>query len=319
MKTVTLMILLMAAFSASSATKKTTSKAYEKISLQVGAQRPVKWERVAKVSVSRRGIIHILDQDSDTWHVTGLRTGVVAVTLQLKGGDRKIVYVEVVPRPILKSRTSANVFHTSTEILPDTERAMYRCKAKVELLETQELESIGASPKSGLAVDFVSQKISPTAAGGYAAKGANATKRVLASPLFLLSDGEEAEIKSGGETIHQRTNDDGTTVSVWHEYGMNLTVKITEKSPASHRAEVLFVLKTPTADGGYSLNQIQTASKLKLGQNQLVGTVDLSTADESKARDLLLSKVPIIGPLFQSSTSSSAKATLRLWLEITKE
>lgn len=287
---------------------------YEKITLRVGEQRRMHVPGTTRIMVSRRGIIHLLEEDPENCHITGMRTGVVVVNFTRRFGEKKTLYVEVLPREVLKPALST--LKDSTDKASSSKRA-FKVNAHVELLETQSMESIGKRGETSLGIDLISSQIAPTANHSLESNSESVERTVMAKPSFLILEDEDGVVKSGGETIHEKVNEEGRTQTVWHEFGMALSIKVQGTKTSDVNASILFVLKAPSGTPErYSLNQIQTKTVLRPGKKTLIGTVDLASGDHSGSEDLFLSKVPIIGPLFKYTASSAAKALVQLWMEI---
>ncbi|MCX6123531.1 MAG: hypothetical protein NTV34_02095 [Proteobacteria bacterium] len=293
------------------------SAASEKVTLHVGEQKHFQEIRAVRISVSRRGIIHLIEEGTGLWRATGLRSGVAAATLILKGGEKRLIYFDVTPRPQSKANpTRSNSEEVVLAALKPMQKAIFSLRAKIELVETQTMESIGGTHSAGASIDLIKPSFTVNALGILEELNRSQVRNVLGEPSFLVGEDEEATIKSGGESMHEQQHHDGKIESDWHEYGMALTTKVTRIDENKLGLTILFILKTPSSgDNRYSINQIQTYSKLSLDSRQLIGTVDLASDAQSGSKDIFLSQVPIIGPFFKHSATSLAKATLRLWME----
>lgn len=296
---------------------------YEKITIQVGQKHVLKTSTSRRILVSRRGIIHILEGEGGISHITGLRTGVVAVTIQERSGIKKTVYVEVLPKEDPKHFSNIDRHQDEThpskigETIPSD---LFRVQADVDLLETQSLETFGKDFNSLIGFNLAEQTLTSSATSSLEAKAHNIQRTVIAKPNFLVQENADSIIRSGGETVQEKLNQEGHSIPVWQEYGMTLNVRLERGLGEQLLADILFLLKSPSssATDRYSVNQIQTRTQIKLDERVLIGTVDLATDDATGKKDIFLSQIPIIGPLFRTSSASKANAKVQLWFMVSK-
>ncbi len=289
----------------------------EKISLRVGGQKQILVKDAFRLNISRRGLLHIIEDQTGAWHVTGLRSGMVVLEAFIKGGSKKTFYIEVLPKST-EDKNQLNL-NLSKNIMTTSDKILYNISASIELIEQSSSNSIGGKSKNSVEFNLMKPSIEAQVLSSLEARQSDVSKKVLASPTFTLVEGSEATMKSGGESIHNLEDAEGKSSSVWHEYGMNLTLRVNALDNGFAYGDILFSLKAPSSEhANYSLNQIQTSSKLKLNNKTLIGTVDLASEDDRKTSDVFWSAIPIIGPLFKHNIKSTAKASVQLWLKIKK-
>lgn len=290
----------------------------EKFSVKVGEQRSIHLNHPLRVNVSRRGIVHLIDGGKGVWRMTGLRSGVVAIEVNLRGGTKQVIYVEVIPKPLPgKSVKAGESGVTSKEIQEEINPKRFQVKAQIELIEEQNSDVLGGTNSAMFGVDLLSGQSTQKLAGSFEARDRQFKRRVIGEPHFSVNEDDDAIVKSGGEALQDRVDEEGRHRDVWHEYGMSLSVKLHEHPDKLVSGDILFVLKSPGNDQQrLSLNHIQTRTSLAYGVKTLIGSVDLASDDHGEDRDSLMAQIPIIGPLFKRRTNSSAKALVQLWLEV---
>lgn len=290
--------------------------ASEKTSLKVGEQKSIHLGNPLRVNVSRRGVIHLIESSASIWRMTGLRSGVVAVEVHLPAGAKKVIYVEVLPKPS-QHLGNADPDSRAPVSVDEAIPRQFDVKAQIELLEEQAFDVSGASGKANAAFDLVKGSAKANVLGAFEMREKQFKRRVIGEPHFSVHEDEDAIVKSGGESLQDRTDEEGRHRDVWHEYGLSLSVKLHELSNKTVTGNILFVLKSPSGNQqGFSLNHIQTKALLTYGRKTLIGSVDLASNDEGDDRDSLMSQIPIIGPLFKQQTHSTAHAIVQLWVEV---
>lgn len=291
------------------------SKNYEKIDMIVGGKRNIVMPRAKKISVSRKGIIHILEASEGHFYMTALRSGLCVVDVTLAGGDHKLWYVEV--RPPMTASSQSNSKAIDLTRVTEVEAPLYNAAVDVDLIEASKSETRGGKGHLAIEANHVAPTSSVQLASRLENKDLQQERKILAHPTFQLSEGVQAILKSGGERLHQEDNDRGESKAVWHEYGMTLTLTLNRSKQDLVKADVLFTLKTPTGGSNQlSLNQIQTSSILKTNEKRLLGTINLASTGEDSTADAFMAKVPIIGPLFHSKQHDHSSAVVRLWLTV---
>jgi hypothetical protein len=287
----------------------------EKITMYVGDQRSIRFKDPLKISISRKSFIHLIEKGDGLMRITALKTGVIAMTVSYRDADSEVIFIDIRPRKTHSERRT-QTHHVLPRKNVDQVKQIYSVNAKIELQESNSLESQGIQPTASLVFDMSPPKITESVRGGVGGHSDRTARRIIGNPTFVIGEDEPSTIKSGGESLHRQQHQDGHSISTWNEYGLVLTTSLHKIDDASVGANVQFSLKTPSSNGeSYSLNQIDTYSMLKLGKRQLIGTLDLASNDQQNRSNIFISKVPIIGPLFKQSTLSDAHATLWLWLE----
>ena len=291
--------------------------ATEKQSLHVGDQKTLHLGDPLRVNISRRGVIHLVESGDNVWRMTGMRTGVVAIEVHSRGGVKNIIYVEVLPKqqiPAAKKSVENNSSQISATL--DLPIKQFFVKVQIELVEEQVADSSGAG-KGSVDFDLVTPSLTPTVGGILEMRERRFKRRVIGEPQFFVHEDEDAVVKSGGEALQDRTDEEGRHRDVWHEYGLSLSLKLRESQDHKVISDVLFALKSPSGgEQRFSLNHIQTRATLPYDERYFVGSVDLASNDEGEDKDSFFSQIPIIGPFFKRQTSSSTKAMVQLWLEI---
>lgn len=289
----------------------------EKLTIKVGEQRTIHLNDPLRVTISRRGIIHLIDSGQGVWRMTGLRSGVVAIDLHQRRGEKKVVYVDVIPKPLPGKPFTSDFTATQSAVAEEITPKQFQVKAQIELIEEQISDVTGGSSNAMFSLDLLSGAPNPNLSGAFEARDRQFNKRVIGEPQFSVHEDDDAIVKSGGEALQDRVDEDGRHRDVIYEYGMSLSVKLHEQPNKQVGSDVLFVLKSPGGDQQkFSLNHIQTKTSLPYGIKTLIGSVDLASDDHGEDRDSYMAQIPIIGPLFKRKTNSSAKAVVQLWLEV---
>lgn len=291
--------------------------ATERQTLHVGEQKSLHLGDPLRVNISRRGIIHLVESGENLWRMTGMRTGVVAIEVHSRGGMNHFIYVDVLPKPTTHTEKADPKRSLPSPVPLDVPIRQFFVKAQIELVEEQISETYGASGKGAAEFDLVHPSLATKINGVIEMRDRLFKRRVIGEPQFFVHEDEDAVVKSGGESLQDRTDDDGRHRDVWHEYGLSLSIKLRESPDHKVISDVLFALKSPSgAEQHFSLNHIQTRATLPYDERHFIGSVDLASNDQGEDKDSFFSQVPIIGPLFKRKTSSATKAMVQLWLEI---
>lgn len=144
--------------------------------------------------------------------------------------------------------------------------------------------------------------------------------RVLSRPRLSCQSGKEAELLVGGEKpimTTQITDGGGQTIEIdYKEYGIKLNIKptvmgseriklgVSVEVSEVEEAEVLGTTAAPTARA-YPLTKRNASTELFLndGQTLSIGGLVKQRTEEDVRRTPFLSKIPVIGLLFQQTTT----------------
>ena len=292
----------------------------QKINLHLGEQKEIHETNISRISVDRRGLVHIVQKSPSLWQLTATRSGIAVIRLYSQKSADKVLYVNVLPRIPESHKTKTNVINSPTFPPAEKSRRIYIVKVNLELVESQSTESKGIPVDAGIHLDVQNKIANTKFAGDYSPRLETKTRNIIGSPVYTTMDAEETSIKSGGEIKFEQSGTQEQKSSAWHEFGMSLTTKIEEIDTNSVLTKVQFVLKNPTGgNGSFSLNQIDTTTILAINKMETIGIAELASDDLTHEENPIISKIPIIGPIFQHKSIASAKAKLRLWLEINRK
>jgi hypothetical protein len=296
-------------------------EAFTKLSLHVGSQRLINIEKASKISVSRKGIVHLFQTGPQSWTVTGMRSGIAVIEVSRRGSESKTIYVEVLPRETLASpNRTPDQAPQLPESHPNNLTKAYTIKAKIELLETLADTVDQTRGEVDLTADLISGTIMPKLNVDLFETTSSMRRSVIGEPIVRVLEATTAQIKSGGEIYIQGRDGDGKDHVSWHEFGLNLSITIKSSSESAAICDFVFSLKSPTAgESNFSLNHIQSVQRLAYNQYEQVGQVDLSTNDSTAKTTPLLAQVPIIGPWFLKERDSKSHAKVALSIMILRD
>ena len=134
-----------------------------------------------------------------------------------------------------------------------------------------------------------------------------------------LIEGSETIIESGGEFPVLTTKSDNGQIqeASWKQYGLALKVKAMSESNESITVQIDFSVRTPgggSNQNNLQLNRLVSVVRARLGTPVVVGGVEIETAGAKEQFIPLLSKLPIIGPLFKLVSKEHANSKLFLWI-----
>ena len=152
----------------------------------------------------------------------------------------------------------------------------------------------------------------------HARESQNETK-IIGEPVVFVGENDGSTVKSGGEIPYEKETDTRRGHSItWKEYGMQMDAQILAVKEMQILTTIDFQLRHRQGEGNLSLNQIKTKAFLKLDRPSLIGTAQLSSADDNDTSVPFLASIPIVGPFFHLKKDSSSNSQLELWATISK-
>ena len=291
----------------------------EKISLTVGSNRTLHLPDALRVHVTRKGIIHLVHDHDESWSLTAIKTGVVAIEVKLKQQDPQVIYVDVRPRSET-ARTTSGVSHqkSSAECQIGSKKSQYEIHTTVEMIDANDFETSGShsdisfSLNNSLGVAKIGLESSPSKS--------KYKRRIIGDPMIHAQACDDFEIKAGGEDEFETKTDQGHLVSAWKPHGLSINMKVIPEDMTTVRVPFAVSLKSPSRDrGAYGLSEVSSSIQINLGMKTLAAAINMSSSSFSEKEPLLISKIPIIGPFFRNIADSQSSSKLLVWLEIHKK
>lgn len=143
---------------------------------------------------------------------------------------------------------------------------------------------------------------------------------IIGRPVLDLLEGVEGVTKTGGEISFVKENSLWEKTSQfleWKSYGLSLKTLVHSNFKGTGRTRFHLEMSVPSEGGTQvSLETIEMQGEVLLSPDKpkLVGTTDYERKKKSKGYNKFLSKVPLIGPLFQLHRQEKVFSRVYLYL-----
>ena len=156
---------------------------------------------------------------------------------------------------------------------------------------------------------------------------------VVGEPRLRLLPGRDVTLRAGGEfqvaefrDEHRgaATNDTHERVPAaasWKQTGLEMTVRagVLQGEAAHLDFDAALRLRARTAgDPMLTVGSVHSSFDLPLGVPQLAATLDLATDADGGTETPIFARMPLIGPLFQTSAREHARHRLVVWLTLAR-
>lgn len=247
-----------------------------------------------------------------------------SVTIDYRPPDRLIVRQPCLDAEAEKTRGKGSMVKghwlglmTLDEACEVNELEVYNATASIMLLSRDATEDLGLDilhqPMDALGRNMV---LEPKLIDQLTAS----KMAIIAQPTVRLRVGQTAKIASGGEfkVMFADERPEHSVREGWKRYGVELQFTLRQAAKDLLQVATELSLSSPQGSGQESLQSHKIASDLllKLGEKQLVGLTDLYSQVEGERQRSLLSKLPILGPLFTVRSKSDGQRVLMYWLKV---
>lgn len=298
-----------------------SSRAYgiepEKMNLIVGESRALRIEKAFRVHVTRKGIIHLVHEHDDTWQMTALRSGMVAIEVKASEQLSKTIYVQVKPSSATprKSDISNYVPRDLCSKNEFSQSHQYEIRTTVEMADSSQATTTGPglSAKVGWTPSTTENIISFEANPQIS----NSKRQILGDPVITTLPCVDVEIRAGGEDQADIKSDSNVITSSWKQHGLDINMRIIPLSATKVRIPYRVSLRVPSRkQGSYALSEARASLDLPIGQRKLASVINLSSSNAEQKSLYFISNIPIIGPIIAGKSDSAMSSKLFVWLQI---
>lgn len=288
----------------------------EKLHMTVGESRSLRVEDAIRLHVTRKGIIHLVHDHDDYWSVTAVKSGVVAIEVKLRQEDPRVIYIDVKPRlPSSKSNLKTAPKLSTPVCTEGSSPHQYEIHATVELVDGSDLETSGT--ESQVSLSWNAKTIGGNFALETSPQKSVYKRRIIGDPVITGQACDTLEIRAGGEDEFEVKNDQGHVVSAWKSHGLTIQMKLIPIDKNFIKVPFEVSLKSPSRDrGNYGMSEVSSAINLQLTKKTLAAAINMSSSSASEKEPLFIAKIPIIGPLFRSTSDSQSSSKLLIWLTV---
>jgi hypothetical protein len=293
----------------------------DSISMRTGETRGIDFSGFSKISVSRKGIISLTHDHGDRWILSANRAGFIKIQATASSGQIKLWHINVTPRSprtgFTKHTTLAPLSAQDDFCKDDSEDYLYTFKASIELADKSKSETVGWSQDvrllAGIKNTDLDLKLELTP------KKENHKRQIVANPMVITRACNDVVLRSGGEDGIDVKTDDGRTATVWKSHGVELKLKIIPTANGHYRVPFSVALRTPSkGQGAYGLSDVQSTLIIPKNEDVLAAAINLSSVVTNDHRQVTISDIPIIGPLFKQKTDMLAESIMLVWFHITQ-
>lgn len=295
------------------------SVASQTLELRTGETRSLEIPASSRIVISTKGIISLTHERNDRWLISGMKSGLVKISAQLKNGPPKIIFVNVVPQKLratssrekLKQKALSNQDGCSDE----TDDTLYVVRVSVELIDNAKKEDLGFYHDARLSISGTTANLSL----GLDAEPYKSShhRQIIANPLVLSRACHEIILRTGGEDEITTASADGRASVSWKAHGLDLKMKIMPLSQNTLKVPFYVALRTPSkGQGSYGLTDVQSTINTSLASETLAAAINLSSSISFEKSPWWVSELPILGPLFHSRDNTKAESTLLVWFKI---
>lgn len=296
-----------------------SSDANPALELRTGETRSLEIPTSSRILISKKGVISLTHERDDRWLISGMRSGLVKISAQLKNGERKIIFVNVVPQRLRATSSREKLKQkelSEQDICSDkADDTLYIVRVSVELIDNAKKEDLGFHHDARLSISSANANLSI----GLDAEPYKSShhRQIIANPSVLSRACNEIILRTGGEDEITTTSGDGRASVSWKAHGLDLKMKIMPLSQNTLKVPFYVALRTPSkGQGSYGLTDVQSIISTSLASETLAATINLSSSISFEKSQSWASEFPILGPLFHSRDNTKAESTLLVWFKI---
>ncbi|MCB9229957.1 MAG: hypothetical protein H6618_10140 [Deltaproteobacteria bacterium] len=146
--------------------------------------------------------------------------------------------------------------------------------------------------------------------------------RVIGEPLIVLRQGTQGEIQSGGEipvmsyAKNQKSHD--KHIHRWKSFGLKFQVRVTGSHHGKALIQYSLRFRQPTHGEKSTFNSEKISSEISapLAVPVLAGQTSIHSDMMSDKQRPFLATLPLVGPLFKSSSTTDGQSGLWVWVEV---
>lgn len=207
----------------------------------------------------------------------------------------------------------------------------YKLGAKIQLIDETVAQELGLVPDWDVQVPLINAKGQASLFAKLKDQADSQLISTVAEPVVRLINGSVVHLASGGEIqasggliSHKNDLQTGDSVAnLFKRYGVELTAMVTPTEGENLQLNYNISLSHRLSDQGERLQIHSTGLSgdvyLKPGIPTLAGTTILNSDEEGTRSSSVLSSIPILAPLLQSSSRGETKKRALVWLMINED
>jgi hypothetical protein len=192
----------------------------------------------------------------------------------------------------------------------------YRLETKIMRIAESQLAALGFAGTASLGAATPPWRLDAALATKLEAARRARRLEIIGEPSLRLVAGRRAEARSGGEfqvALHEPHA--GEPRAVWKPFGLVLVATATPRD--ARTARLSYELSLSARDGeGVSAHGVKGELDLALGTPTLAAALDLASSDREDVSQALLSRIPILGPLFRLEVSGEQTSRVFAWFKL---
>ena len=204
----------------------------------------------------------------------------------------------------------------------EAKKENFKVEAKVVLTNISDLLALDFDSNSNLSVNIVNGATNPSLLWKQLTSVSKSKQAmVLGTPSLYVQEGIKGLLKSGEEIpILRKTKGYGEEITDWKNLGTRLEVLVTTRSDSLF-VDLDFSLTLPlsrSSSSQLSANTMKTRVKMNLGQESIVGEMQVCYTQKSSSANEFTKKIPFIGPLFTGKESKKSRANVKLLMKVNR-